>query len=198
MVVWHQRHDGHEFEEAPGVGDGQGSLACCSPWGCKEWDTTEQLNWTEAAFTGFSSNPAKIVSHYFYRAQRTVAGSFPFSRWGPGALWHWWAIGLTVPTTFESWHTSSLTYNTTPLFSIQCPPFLRLTAIKSYIWGNSPIWIWVLAQSHTHTQALWPLHCAVLSCFSHVWVCVTLWTVACQASQSMGFYRQEYFVTFSR
>ena len=36
--------DGHEFEQAPGGGDGQGSLACCSPWGHKESDTTEQLN----------------------------------------------------------------------------------------------------------------------------------------------------------
>ena len=45
MVGWHHRLDGHEFAWAPGVGDGQGSLACCSPWGCKEWDTTEQLNW---------------------------------------------------------------------------------------------------------------------------------------------------------
>ena len=36
--------DGHEFEQAPGVGDEQGNLACCSPWGCKESDTTEQLN----------------------------------------------------------------------------------------------------------------------------------------------------------
>ena len=34
----------HEFEQALGAGDGQGSLACCSPWGCKEPDTTEQLN----------------------------------------------------------------------------------------------------------------------------------------------------------
>ena len=39
--------DMNEFEEAWGVGDGQGSLACCSPWGCKESDTTERLNWTE-------------------------------------------------------------------------------------------------------------------------------------------------------
>ena len=45
MVGWHHWLDGHEFEQAPGVGDGQGSLACCSPWGCKESDTTEQLNW---------------------------------------------------------------------------------------------------------------------------------------------------------
>ena len=44
MVGWHHRLDGHEFEQAPEVGDGQRSLACCSPWGRKESDTTEQLN----------------------------------------------------------------------------------------------------------------------------------------------------------
>ena len=41
MVGWHHQLDGHEFEKAPGVGDGQGSLACCSPWCCEELDTTE-------------------------------------------------------------------------------------------------------------------------------------------------------------
>ena len=46
MVGWHHWLNRHEFEQAPGVGNGQGSLACCSPWGCKELDTTEQLNWT--------------------------------------------------------------------------------------------------------------------------------------------------------
>ena len=40
MVGWHHRLYGHEFEQAPGIGDGQGSLACCSPWGCKESDMT--------------------------------------------------------------------------------------------------------------------------------------------------------------
>ena len=45
MVWWHHRVDGHEFEQALRIGDGQGSLACCSPWGCKESDTTEWLNW---------------------------------------------------------------------------------------------------------------------------------------------------------
>ena len=43
MVEWHHQLDGHGFEQAPGVGDGQGSLACCSPWGCKELDWTERL-----------------------------------------------------------------------------------------------------------------------------------------------------------
>ena len=41
MAGWHYRLDGHEFEQAPGVGDGQGSLACYSPWGRKESDATE-------------------------------------------------------------------------------------------------------------------------------------------------------------
>jgi len=44
MVGWHHRLDGHEFEPALIVADGQGSLACCRPWVCKESDMTEQLN----------------------------------------------------------------------------------------------------------------------------------------------------------
>ena len=44
MAGWHHRLNGREFEQARGVGDGPGSLACCSPRGCKESDTTEQLN----------------------------------------------------------------------------------------------------------------------------------------------------------
>jgi len=47
MAWWHYLLDGHEFEQILGVGDGQGSLACCSPWGCKELDVTELLNWIE-------------------------------------------------------------------------------------------------------------------------------------------------------
>ena len=44
MDGWHHRLDGHEFEQASGYGQGQGSLACCSPWGWKESDTTERLS----------------------------------------------------------------------------------------------------------------------------------------------------------
>ena len=47
MVGWHHRLNGHGFGWTLGVGDGQGGLVCCSPWGCKQSDTTEQLNWTE-------------------------------------------------------------------------------------------------------------------------------------------------------
>ena len=44
MVGWHHQRNGHEFEQALRDGEGQGSLACCSPWSHKESDTTEQLN----------------------------------------------------------------------------------------------------------------------------------------------------------
>ena len=58
MVGWHHQLDGHEFEQAPGVGDGQGSWACCSPWGQQrvrhDWMT--EPNWTYALADGFSTN----------------------------------------------------------------------------------------------------------------------------------------------
>ena len=44
MVGWHHGLNGHKFEQTPGNAEGQGRLACCSPWGCKESDTTEWLN----------------------------------------------------------------------------------------------------------------------------------------------------------
>ena len=47
MAGWHHRLDGREYEWTPGAGDGQGGLACCDSWGCKESDMTERLNWTE-------------------------------------------------------------------------------------------------------------------------------------------------------
>ena len=47
MVGWHHRLNVHEVEWTPGVGDGQGGLACCDSWGPKESDMTEQLNWTD-------------------------------------------------------------------------------------------------------------------------------------------------------
>ena len=43
MVGWHHRLNGHEFKQAPGAGNGQGSLVCCIPWGCKELDMIERL-----------------------------------------------------------------------------------------------------------------------------------------------------------
>ena len=44
MVGWHHQLNEHEFKQGPGDGGGQQSMVCCSPWDCKEWDMTEQLN----------------------------------------------------------------------------------------------------------------------------------------------------------
>ena len=58
MVTWHHWLDGHEFEQAPGDGEGQGSLACCSLWGCKESNTTERLNNNNLKF--------KLTRHFIH------------------------------------------------------------------------------------------------------------------------------------
>ena len=55
-VGWHHRIDGHEFEQALGDGEGQGDLVCCSPWGCKELDTTERLNNNSFSLNFFKDN----------------------------------------------------------------------------------------------------------------------------------------------
>ena len=52
MAGWHHWLDGHECELTPGVGDGQGGLACCDSWGRKESDTTEQLTWSDLIWHG--------------------------------------------------------------------------------------------------------------------------------------------------
>ena len=60
MGGWHYRLDGHEFEQALGIGDRQGSLACCGPRLCKESDTTEWLNWIELT----SPRWLVLLNHY--------------------------------------------------------------------------------------------------------------------------------------
>ena len=63
MAGWHHRLNGHEFEWSPGVGDGQGGLACCDSWRCKESYMTEPLNWTELNQTTFVSS---CIPHVIY------------------------------------------------------------------------------------------------------------------------------------
>ena len=61
-VGWHHWLDAHEFEQAPGVCDGQGSLACCSPWDHKELDMAERQNWTEPGWCGHSQTSWSVKS----------------------------------------------------------------------------------------------------------------------------------------
>ena len=61
MVGWHHQLNGYEFEQAPGDGEGQGSLVCCSPWSCKESNTTDLLNNNNKISEVFSDNSS--ISH---------------------------------------------------------------------------------------------------------------------------------------
>ena len=66
MAGWHHRFDGHEFGWTPGVGDGQGGLACCDSWVWKELDMTEQLNWTDATFSAVPINRGESEAEEYY------------------------------------------------------------------------------------------------------------------------------------
>ena len=66
IVAWHHQLNRHEFEQAPGVGDGQRSLVCCSPWGRKESDKTVQLNWAALSWHNCSSISG-VTGHPCYR-----------------------------------------------------------------------------------------------------------------------------------
>ena len=70
MVGWHHWLNGHEFRYAPGVGGVQGGLASGSPWGCKESDSTELLNWTELVHISRQHKHLKQISSVFQRTPR--------------------------------------------------------------------------------------------------------------------------------
>ena len=63
MVGWHHQLNGHEFEQAPEDGEGQGSLDRCSPWGHKESDTTEQLNNNRKSKMDLFFTPYRVISN---------------------------------------------------------------------------------------------------------------------------------------
>ena len=76
MVGWHHQLNEREFEQALGDDEGQGSLACCTPWGNKEWDTTEQLNDdTEKLLYYFSKVPATFSFHQPYDGSNSSKSS---------------------------------------------------------------------------------------------------------------------------
>ena len=65
MVGWHHQLNRHEFEQAPGVGDGQGGLVCCSPWGRTESDTTERLN--SNVSRGWDVQDSKVTTRMIFK-----------------------------------------------------------------------------------------------------------------------------------
>ena len=75
MAGWHHQLDGHGFGWAPGVGDGQGGLACCGSWGHKELDMTERLNWTESDLQN-TCQWSNASGFYFTRNKRNAKLTF--------------------------------------------------------------------------------------------------------------------------
>ena len=76
MVGWHPSLNGHEFEQTPGDGEGQGNMVCCSPWSHKESDMTEQLNWTD------DSLPAFLRTYSVPDTSKFFAGIISFNPYG--------------------------------------------------------------------------------------------------------------------
>ena len=95
MVGWHHRLNGHEFEQALGVGYGQGGLACYSPWGHKESDTTEPLNWTDLLDTFTHFNPILLQIHFEKQPLVWAVWALPVS---PVELGTSYIIHMLLPT----------------------------------------------------------------------------------------------------
>ena len=75
MAGWHHWLNGHESEWTLRVGDRQGGLVCCDSWGCKESDTTEQLNWTDLLSYTFQTKEWDVVNHVFIGIQKALQES---------------------------------------------------------------------------------------------------------------------------
>ena len=118
MAGWHHQLNAHEFEWTPGVGDGQGGLACCDSWGHKESDTTEPLNWTEQIANSMDMSLRKLwvivkgreawhaVVHWVAKSQTQFSDWTTKAR--PGGLRNWnRTFSLCVWLLFAQWSPST-------------------------------------------------------------------------------------------
>ena len=146
MVGWHCWLSGHGFRWTLGVGDGQGGLACCASWGCKELDTTERLNWIEIDFSlGFSYSPpvnknsfTQLVLTFLFKGVvlgKTVDSVCPREEGRSGAPMSWVNRNLLVFCTASSLLVSLIAiFFFLPCVSV-CPSFshsLVLVLFKTF------------------------------------------------------------------
>ena len=170
MVGWHHWLHGHEFEQTLGDSEGQGSLACCSPWGCKESDMTEQLNNKQLLFIS-----------------NQLAGEIN---------------GVTISQFFYLSSTDSLLYKLRFPYTHLCRNSFeihrgRISKVNQLISKATSkkliIYIWgVIQYTFRKQERKKESESRKVKSLSHVRFFATAWTVACQASPSMGFPRQEY------
>ena len=145
MVGWHYQLNGHEFEQSLGGGDEQGSLVCCSPWGCNELDTTEQLNWTE--FQWSSLKYQTILFDYFY----FVCTSLFLNKRGNVPLFSLYpmlfsTLQLMFKVTFnfsEETKQHSVIFNNSSILTFLCPfcPWVKTCRKSSCGWSlHASLW----------------------------------------------------------
>ena len=115
MVGWRHQLDGHEFEQALGDDDGQGSLVCCSPWSRKELDTTEWLNW-HPAYKG-CCNITQLLTQLRYRAPAHTLLSLAWYTQYPSSEKTAPGIGLLTrgSSQYSPWHEITL-----PMMELLC------------------------------------------------------------------------------
>ena len=126
---WHHWLDGHEFEQALGVGDGQGSLVCCSPWGHKESDMTEWLNNNNKMWIEFISGGG-ITSHFLCMLSLMLQ-NFP-----DNYFWNQWGKHPSTTVLYSTpeyqsgkiWHHIFAQSNES--VSVQPPQEIKLNPIK--------------------------------------------------------------------
>ena len=126
MVWWHHWLDGHEFEQSLRVIDGQGSLVCCSPWGCKKSDMTE-LKWTgdKVSFTLYPNGYSPILGeHYLHVIASAMLSEVTLSLWNTGSfwvVWHMmWTMGIMVICMLSKLFCYEVSSLSVTLFEILC------------------------------------------------------------------------------
>ena len=124
MVGWHHRLNGHEFEQTPRNSEGQGSLACCSPWGCKESDTTEWLK-----------NKMRISCVYNYLLHHSLHGN---QKWSFSKQLSWGAVGRC-----QQWVYTQKILGTCSLKVCHLEDCWEIRASDSVqtVWDQNKIWL---------------------------------------------------------
>ena len=104
MVRWHHRLDGHGCGWTPGVGDGQGGLACCSSWGREELDMTERLNWTELNLnTQWPTFVECLLCYFIYSLSNSTTTTILWDSYYSSQFYRWNKWRLKLDAQFSVW-----------------------------------------------------------------------------------------------